>query len=120
MGIYDTSYPPSVLMLGSSHDLKLVGTPVPGTLDVGFTWDSDGRSATIDFGDGSATVTNATETVDHTYATHDIYEPRVTSGRASDSATLDLTMAGRSSEPETEQDEPAQFIAIPVDEIPSD
>lgn len=113
MSYYDTSYPPSIYGLPSSHDLKLVGTPRPGTLIVDFTWDSDGHSATLAFGDGQS-VSNATETATHTYAAHQIYNPIVHSGNASDSAQLDLTVTVED-EP---QSEPESFKAVRVDELP--
>lgn len=90
------------MKLPSTHDLKLVGTPVPGTLQVDFTWDSDGKSANLTYGDG-ASVTSTAETASHTYAAHQVYVATVTSGRASDSATLDLTAADEP-EPEPEPD----------------
>jgi len=120
MGYYDTSYPPSLYGLPSAHDLKLVGTPRPGTLIVDFTWDSDGKSASLQFGDGQS-VSNTTETATHTYAAHQIYNPRVTSGNASDSATLDLTVTGQDEpEPDTTDNEPEQYAAVKVDELPAD
>ena len=106
MSYYDTSYPPSLYGLPSSHDLDLVGTPVGITLTVDFTWDSDGHSATLQFGDGQS-VSNTTGIAQHTYATHQIYTARVTSGNASDSAQLDLSAA---------EDETEEFKAVKVDD----
>jgi hypothetical protein len=128
MSLYDTSYPPSLYGLPGSHDLKLVGTPTPGTLTVSFTWDSDGKRATLDFGDGTAPVSSATEAATHTYPSHAIYHPRVSSGSASDSATLDLTVTDdpEADDEPTDDDEPAddepqpEYTAVPVDEIPTD
>jgi PKD repeat protein len=112
MSYYDTSYPPSLYALPSSHDLKLVGTPRPGTLIVDFTWDSDGKSASLQFGDGQS-VSNTTESATHTYAAHQIYNPTVRSGNASDSAQLDLTITVVEDTPEAES-----FKAVKVDELP--
>jgi hypothetical protein len=113
----DTSYPPFLYRLPSSHDLQLVGDVIPATLEVDFTWDSQGKSAHLDFGDGNS-VTTDTETANHTYAANGIYTARVTSGSASDSAVLDLSAAGSPPE-EPEETEPV-FEAVKVDEIPSD
>lgn len=89
MSYYDTSYPPSVLGLPPSHDLKLVGTVTPGTLEVVYTWDADGKPSTIYFGDGtSASTTN--ETATHVYAVGAVYTATVQSGSAHDSADIDI------------------------------
>jgi PKD repeat protein len=123
MSYYDTSYPPSLYGLPSSHDLQLVGIPQPGTLIVDFTVDSDGKSARIAFGDGNS-VTTATGIAQHTYAAHQIYTATATSGNASDSAVLDLTVTGAADdepepEPETEN-EPESFRAVKVEELPEE
>lgn len=96
------SYPPSLYGLGVSHDLKLVGTPQPGTLTVDFTWDSDGKAATLSYGDGQS-LTSSAGIATHTYAVHQVYTASVRSGAATDSAVLDLSAAA---DPETQDDEP--------------
>lgn len=104
MPVYQ-SYPPSLYGLPASHDLDLVGTPQGLTLTVDFTWDSQGKAATLHYGDGQQVTSSAGMAV-HTYATHDIYTATVTSGGASDSATLDLSASEEDQpEPGTEQAE---------------
>ena len=108
------SYPPSIMNLPSRHDLKLVGTPVAGTLEVDYTWDSGGRSATIEFGDG-ASDTNSDEEASHTYAANGEYTATVRSPQATDSAVIDLSAA----EPEVEEvpePEPEEVPAAEPDE----
>jgi PKD repeat protein len=101
MSYFDTSYPPSLFRLPASHDLDLVGViTVPFGLDVEYTFDSNGRPATIDFGDGeSQSVADDSAPVPHTYATHGTYVVTVTSPNASDSATMEMEGAA---ETETE------------------
>jgi hypothetical protein len=111
------SYPPSLYGLPVSHDLKLVGTPVPGTLQVDFTWDSQGKAATLSYGDGQS-LTSSAGVAAHTYAVHQVYTASVRSGAATDSAVLDLTAALLEADPEPEpepepepdptEDEPAE------------
>ena len=96
------SYPPSLYGLPVSHDLKLVGTPVGVTLEVAFTWDSDGKAATLSYGDGQS-ITSSAGMASHTYAVHQVYTASVRSGAATDSAVLDLSAAD---DPEPGDDEP--------------
>ena len=116
MSYYDTSYPPSLYGLPSSHDLKLVGTVRPGTLTIDFTWDSDGKHSTLGFGDGQIVSTD-TEIATHTYAIPAVYMATVVSGNARDSAEFTLTGAAADDEPQT-QTVTEQYAAVKVDELP--
>jgi len=116
MSYYDTSYPPSLYGLPSSHDLKLVGTVRPGTLTIDFTWDSDGKHSTLGFGDGQ-NVSTDTEIATHTYAIPAVYMATVVSGNARDSAEFTLTGAAADDEPQT-QTVTEQYAAVKVDELP--
>jgi hypothetical protein len=115
MSYYDTSYPPSLYGLPSAHDLQLVGTVVPTTLTVNYTWDSDGKSATLGFGDGTH-VTNSVGAASHTYGIAAVYLATVVSGNARDSAEITLTGA-TATETETEET-PSEYAAVKVDELP--
>lgn len=99
-------------MLSAKHDLKLVGTPEPQShLIVDFTWDSDGRAASLNFGDGN-TITTADEEAQHTYAAFGTYTATVRSGQASDSADLMLEADEPEPDPEPE-DEPVEPESTP-------
>lgn len=112
MSYYDTSYPPSLYGLPSSHDLKLVGTVRPGTLTIDFTWDSDGKHSTLGFGDGQ-NVSTDTEVATHTYAIPAVYMATVVSGNARDSAEFTLTGATGT---QTDTDNPEEYKAVKVDD----
>jgi len=116
MSYYDTSYPPSVYGLPSSHDLQLVGTVRPGTLTIDFTWDSNGSIATLGFGDGSNVRTD-TEMATHTYPIAANYMATVVCGNARDSAEFNLTGAIADDEPEPEPEpEQSEFKAVRIDD----
>jgi len=119
MSYYDTSYPPSLYGLPSSHDLQLVGTVVPTTLTVNYTWDSDGKPATLAFGDGT-NVSNSTGAASHTYGIAAVYLATVVSGNARDSAEITLTGAtATETDTDTETEEtPSEYAAVKVDELP--
>ena len=101
--------------LPHKHDLKLVGTPVDGTLEVDYTWDSGGRSATIDFGDG-ASESNSNEEASHTYAADGTYSATVRSGQASDSADITIALPGEPEVEEVPEPEPEEVPAAEPDE----
>jgi hypothetical protein len=109
MSYYDTSYPPSLYGLPSSHDLQLVGTPVGITLTVDYTWNSDGHSATLAFGDGT-NVTNTAGAASHTYGIAAVYMATVVSGNARDSAEITLTGAA------DDAPEQSEFKAVRIDD----
>ena len=114
MSYYDTSYPPSLYGLPSAHDLQLVGTVRPGTLTIDFTWDSDGKSASLGFGDGTH-VTTDTEMATHTYGIAAVYMATVVSGNARDSAEFTLTCAIVE---DVDIEPPKEYAAVKVDELP--
>lgn len=112
MSYYDTSYPPSLYGLPSSHDLQLVGTVRPGTLTIDFTWDSNGAIATLGFGDGTNVRTD-TEMATHTYPIAANYMATVVSGNARDSAEFNLTGAIAD---DASTDSPEEYQAVKVDD----
>lgn len=112
---YDESYPPDLMLLPNKYDLDLVGDVlVVGELNVRFTFDSDGRDATIDYGDGTP-VTVVTSPVQHAYAANGIYTVTVRSPKATDSAVIDLSAADAPPEADGEPP-PEETISLPLDE----